>query len=98
MQYQQLLCIGIFLLSLDILNIKLQSVFQIFSTIINFSSGSIFTNPVAYSGFNSSFIGFTKQYLSFLNLGFIFGNFSESGQYDIYSGFGLWSAFYILPF
>ena len=91
-------CTGIFLLSLDILNIKLQSVFQIFSTIINFSSGSIFTNPVAYSGLNSSFIGFTKQYLSFLNLGFIFGNVSESGQYDIYSSFGLWSAFYVLPF
>lgn len=91
-------CTGIFLLSLDILNIKLQSVFQIFSTIINFSSGSIFTNPVAYSGLNSSFISFTKQYLSFLNLGFIFGNVSESGQYDIYSSFGLWSAFYVLPF
>ena len=80
------------------LNIKLQSVFQIVSSIINFSSGTLFTNPIAYSGLNTSFIGFTKQYLSFLNLGFIYGNVSATGQYDIVSSFGLWSAFYILPF
>lgn len=91
-------CTGIFFLSIFLLNIKLQSVFQIFSSVINFSSGSLFTNPVAYSGLNTSFIGFTKQYLSFLNLGFIYGNVSETGQYDIYSSFGLWSGFYILPF
>ena len=89
---------GIFFLSIFLLNIKLQSVFQIFSSVINFSSGSLFANPIAYSGLNTSFIGFTKQYLSFLNLGFIYGNVSETGQYDIYSSFGLWSGFYILPF
>ena len=91
-------CTGIFLLSTFLLNIKLQSVFQIVSSIINFSSGTLFTNPIAYSGLNTSFIGFTKQYLSFLNLGFIYGNVSATGQYDIVSSFGLWSAFYILPF
>ena len=91
-------CTGIFLLSIFLLNIKLQSVFQIVSSIINFSSGTLFTNPIAYSGLNTSFIGFTKQYLSFLNLGFIYGNVSATGQYDIVSSFGLWSAFYILPF
>lgn len=91
-------CAGIFLLSIFLLNIKLQSVFQIFSSIVNFSSGSLFTNPIAYSGLNTSFTGFTKQYLSFINLGFIYGNLSEAGQYDLYSSFGIWSAFYIIPF
>ena len=91
-------CTGIFFLSIFLLNIKLQSVFQIFYSVINFSSGSLFANPIAYSGLNTSFIGFTKQYLSFLNLGFIYGNVSETGQYDIYSSFGLWSGFYVLPF
>tara|TARA_B100002019_G_C21274755_1_gene604696 strand:+ start:10125 stop:12122 length:1998 start_codon:yes stop_codon:yes gene_type:complete len=87
----------IFIISVQYLSISFSSVFKLISSIINFSSAETFINPLVYSSVNTSFIAFTKQFLSFLNLGYIYGEFNSLDKNDFTDSYGLWTSFQILP-
>jgi hypothetical protein len=55
------------------------------------------SNPINYSALTGSFTAFIKQYFSLLNLGYIYGETSNTGFYDVTTSFGIWTSIWNFP-
>lgn len=80
-----------------IYNLKFEGYINLFNNYIFINDIVFHSNPINYSSYSSSFTSFVKQYMSFLNLGFIYGETSVNGFYDVKSSFGIWTTMWMFP-